>query len=122
MSLRPIKPKNLSLRRSLILFFSRQFNFKLSKLSSNYKTYRLQRFRLYRVNLKVERDFSFILKLLTSILDSDINSEYISISRVDFIFTLEQFTPKAPLELIFNENLFNLRVKSYSLALSILFT
>ena len=122
MSLRLIKLKNLSLHRSLTLFFSRQFNFKLSKLSLNYKTYRLQRFRLYRVNLKVERDFSFTLKSLASILDSDIDSEYIPISRVDFILTLGQFTPKAPLELISNEDLFDLRAKPCSLALSISFT
>ena len=62
-----------------------------------------------------------MLKLLASILDSDIDSEYISISRVNSIFTLKEFISKALLELIFNENLFNLRLKSYSLILSILF-
>ena len=55
-------------------------------------------------------------------LNSDIDSEFISISRVDFISTLKQFFFKALLKLIFNEELFKLRAKSYTLIFSILFT
>ena len=126
MSLKLIKLKNFSLYRSLTSFFSRQFYFKFLKLSKSsnsldYETHRLQRFRLYRVNLKVKRDFPHTLKTLTCYLNSDADSEFISISRVDFISTSEQSSSKAPLELIFNEELFRLRAKSYTSVFSILF-
>ena len=52
--LRPIKPKNLPLRRSLTPFFPKQFNFKLSKF---HEACQLQRSRLHRANLKAKRDF-----------------------------------------------------------------
>ena len=117
--LEPIKLKDFPLHRSLTSFFPRQSYFKplkssKSSNSSDHETHRLQRSRLYRVNLKAKRDFPHTLKTLACYSNSDTDSEFISTSRVDFIPTSGQSSPEAPPEPISNEELFGLRAKPYT--------
>ena len=111
--LRSIKPKAFPLRRSSTPLFPKQSYF-VKPISPAYQAFRLQRSKTYRANLKAKRDFPHTLKALSCVPNSDTDSEYTPISRVDSIPTSGQSTPEAPPEPISNEDLFGLRAKPSS--------
>ena len=130
--LKPIKPKALPLRRSYTSFFPKQFNLKRTSQTSRPQSskslrskqepssasikeaYRLQRSKTFRANLKTKRDFSHTLKSLAECLNSDTDSAYSSISRVESIPTSGQSTSEDSIKSISDIDLFGFRAKPSS--------